>query len=186
MQHNNQDAVLLELLKDGSAEAFTIVYKKYSRILLLLAVDMLKDEDKAQDVLQEFFLDFWQKKLFLKIDANYQNRDSTCIMKSYLYASVRNRCLNKITRERKFSCVIPDEAFVPSDPLESKEIYCQVNIALKKKVPPKSSTAFRLRHYDQKSHKEIAEEMNTSIQTVKNQIGTAVKILRGYFAPAHL
>jgi RNA polymerase sigma-70 factor (ECF subfamily) len=28
--------------------------------------------------------------------------------------------------------------------------------------------------------------MNISIQTVKNQIGTAVKILRSYFRPAHV
>jgi RNA polymerase sigma-70 factor (ECF subfamily) len=186
MQQNNQDAVLLELLKDGSAEAFTTVYNKYHRTLMLLAVDMLKDEDKAEDLIQEFFIDFWQRKMFLKIDANYQNRDKASIMKCYLYASVRNRCLNKITREMKFTSVIPDEPFLPSDPLESKEIYSQVNTALKKKVPPKSSTAFRLRHYDQKSHKEIAKEMNISIQTVKNQIGTAVKILRGHFSPAHL
>lgn len=186
MQHNNQDAVLLELLKDGSVHAFTEVYHKYNRFLMTLAIDMLKDEDKAQDVMQEFFLDFWQKKLFLKIDLNYQNRETASVMKGYLYASIRNRCLNKITRERKFSCVIPDEPFEPADPMESKEIYSLVSKALKKKVPPKSSTAFRLRHYEQKSHKEIAEEMNTSIQTVKNQIGTAVKILRGYFTPAHL
>ncbi|MFY0253671.1 RNA polymerase sigma factor [Chitinophaga sp. 30R24] len=186
MQQNNQDSVLLDLLRDGSADAFTIVYKKYRHFLMSLAIDMLKDEDKAQDLLQEFFIDFWQKKLFLKIDANYQNRDSTSIMRNYLYASVRNRCLNKITREKKFTSIIPDEPFTPKDPLESKEIYNEVNKALKSKVPPKSSVAFRLRHYDQKSHKEIAAEMNTSIQTVKNQIGTAVKILRGYFHPAHL
>lgn len=186
MQQNNQDAVLLELLKDGSAEAFTTVYNKYHRILMSLATDMLKDDSKAEDLIQEFFIDFWQKKSFLKIDVNYQNRDRASIMKCYLYASVRNRCLNKITREKKFTSVIPDEPFTPNDPLESKEIYTQVNTALTRKVPPKSSTAFRLRHYDQKSHKEIAEEMNTSIQTVKNQIGTAVKILRGYFTPAHL
>ncbi|HEY9258221.1 RNA polymerase sigma factor [Chitinophaga sp.] len=186
MQHNNQDAVLLELLKEGSAEAFTQVYGKYHGILMTLSTDMLKDQDMAEDLVQEFFIDFWQKKLFLKIDANYQNRDRASIMKSYLYASVRNRCLNKITRDKKFTSVIPEEAFLPNDPLESKEIFFMVNSALKKKVPPKSSTAFRLRHYDQKSHKEIAAEMNTSIQTVKNQIGTAVKILRGHFSPAHL
>ncbi|NLR60955.1 sigma-70 family RNA polymerase sigma factor [Chitinophaga polysaccharea] len=186
MQQNNQDAVLLDLLKDGSAQAFTTVYHKYHHMLMVMACDMLKDVNKAEDLLQEFFMDFWHKKLFLKIDINYQNRDKDSIMKNYLYASIRNRCLNKITREKKFISDIPDEPFLPNDPLESKEIYTQVNSALKKKVPPKSSAAFRLRHYEQKSHKEIAAEMNTSIQTVKNQIGTAVKILRGYFSPAHL
>ncbi|GEP90156.1 DNA-directed RNA polymerase sigma-70 factor [Chitinophaga terrae (ex Kim and Jung 2007)] len=186
MQQNIQDSILLKLLKEGNSEAFTTVYKKYRRLLMATAVEMLKDRDKAQDLLQEFFMDFWQKKLFLKIDARYQNRDGDTIMKNYLFMCIRNRCLNVLARQKIFSNDIPDEAFIPKDPLESKEIYFYVNKALTGKVPPKSSTAFRLRHYDQKSHKEIAAEMNISIQTVKNQIGTAVKILRGHFSPAIL
>jgi RNA polymerase sigma-70 factor (ECF subfamily) len=186
MQENIQDSILLKLLREGNNEAFTAVYKKYRRLLMSTAIDMLKDRDKAQDLLQEFFMDFWHKKLFLKIDDRYQNRDGDTIMRNYLFMCIRNRCLNVIARQKTFSNEIPDEAFVPKDPLESKEIYFYVNRALTVKVPPKSSTAFRLRHYDQKSHKEIAAEMNISIQTVKNQIGTAVKILRGHFSPAFL
>ncbi|MEC5147032.1 sigma-70 family RNA polymerase sigma factor [Chitinophaga sp. 212800010-3] len=186
MQPKNQDAVLLDQLKEGNSAAFTAFYNKFHRCLLTLAMEMLKDEELAKDLLQEFFLDFWQRKLFMKIDAHYQNRDSGTVIRSYLFVAVRNRCLNKIAREKKFVNTIPDEPFLPEDLLESKEIYVQVDNALQEKVPPKSSAAFRFRHYDQMSHKEIAQEMNISIQTVKNQIGTAVKILRGYFRPAHV
>ncbi|PSL46385.1 RNA polymerase sigma-70 factor (ECF subfamily) [Chitinophaga niastensis] len=183
MRQDNQEPNLLEQLKSGNTEVFTVVYTKYRQFLMILAEDMLKDENEAQDVLQEFFLDFWQKQLFLNVNSSFHNKDGSSTLRNYMYASIRNRCLNKIARDKKFSRVIPDEPQFPKDPFETKELYFRLDTALLRKVPPMSAKAFRLRYYDQKTHKEIAAEMETTIQTVKNQISKAVKILRHYFNP---
>lgn len=183
MTQKDYDGVLLMQLKNGDAQAFARLYTKYRTFLMILAEDMLHNEEEAQDVLQEFFLDFWDKKLYMKIDSSFQNRDGSSTLRNYMYASVKNRCLNKLVREKRFTDNIPDSPQYPVDPFERNELYRKLNHVLQLKVPPMSSRAFRLRYYDQKSHKEIADEMHTSIQTVKNQIGKAVKILRSYFSP---
>ena len=46
---------------------------------------MLKDEEDAKDIVQSLFIEIWEKRRFEYLERN---------VKSYLYKSVRNRCLN--------------------------------------------------------------------------------------------
>ena len=110
-------------------------------------------------------------------------------LKSYLFRSVKNRCLNNIKRQRLPFDEMPDEMPVASkdhgalDQLEAKEMSERITLEIDK-LPTKCKQVFLLSRMHEMSYKEIAELMDISPKTVENQIGIALKFLRESF-PGH-
>lgn len=186
-----QDILLLEQLKAGDERAFAVFYDRYRRYLMVAAVSLLEDEMEAQDVVQEFFIDFWQKQLFNKIDPQYNKGDGGPI-KGYIHRIIYNRCLDRIsrrkTRQHRIDRMpVPDIASPPESRIETIEWQQQLGLALQTaidKVPRLSAEVFRLAYIQHKSRNEIATLMGVSPHTVKNQLMRAVKILRSQLKKA--
>lgn len=164
--------ILLEQLKGGSPEAFDAFYKKYRHWLKLVALTVLQDEMEAQDLVQDFFIDFWQKKLYENIHVS---------VKSFLYMSIRNKSLNKLEHnavvKRRTEAALYQAPELP-DNIHDRE---QLALALKsamEQVPPKSAKVLKLIYFEHKTRKEVAEEMGISPSTVKHQLARALKILK--------
>jgi len=177
---NEQDIYLLDQLKAGDSEAFAYLYNKHRKWLAVAAVSILKDEADALDLIQDFFSDFWQKKLFLKIQAPYN-------IESYLHQCVRNRCLDRIRRrqvaKRRNNDLVEgmEEHYIPENRMETDERRQQLSNALEaaiQNVPAQSAKVFTLTYLQNKSRAEVASEMGISPNTVKNQLVRAIKILR--------
>lgn len=178
MPDYEQDIILLNRLKAGDEGALTYLYNKYRKWLMLVALTVLGNSKdlEAQDIVQEFFIDFWEKKLYRKIGPPFTVR-------TYLYRCIYNRCLNKIRdnkveqkRRDRFS-LITEHLQLPEHRVENKELYLQLDAAIRD-VPPLSAQVFRLTYIDHKSRKEIASEMGISPHTVRNQLVRAIAILR--------
>jgi len=180
-----QDILLLEQLKAGDERAFAAFYNRYRKYLMVAAVSLLEDEMEAQDVVQEFFIDFWQKQLFNKIDPLY-NKGEVGPVKAYIHRIVYNRCLDRISQRKSRQHRIdimpsPDISCPPESRIEAHEWQQQIGMALQSainKVPPLSARVFQLSYIEHKSRNEIATIMGVSPHTVKNQLLRAVKILR--------
>ncbi|MFY8108531.1 MAG: RNA polymerase sigma factor, partial [Bacteroidia bacterium] len=95
---------LLNRLKTGDMKAFEALYKSFHKMLWHYAKEMLKDEDEAEDTVQQLFIRIWEKRDSLLISSSF---------KSYLFTSVRNACLKKMEK------AVREKA---SDPLESTEM----------------------------------------------------------------
>src|SRR5690606_37832565 len=85
------DFALLALLKAGDEKSFAEIYDRYWAVLYRHAYKLFKDEVVAQDIVQEVFVNLWDKVDHLDL----QNS-----LSSYLYAAVRNKVLNVIQREK--------------------------------------------------------------------------------------
>jgi RNA polymerase sigma-70 factor (ECF subfamily) len=187
MTINDQDVSLLEQLKAGNENAFAAFYTRYRKYLMVVAVSLLEDEMEAQDLVQDFFIDFWQRQLFNKINPRYNNGEGE-IFKGYIHRVVYNRCLDRITRHKSRRQRInnmprPDVICPPEYRIEHREWQQQLGTSLEAaigKVPRLSAKVFQLAYIEQKSRLEIANMMGVSPHTVKNQLVRAVKILRSH------
>lgn len=171
------DIDLLTQLQEGHPEAFDRLYHKYRHWLFIVAVSFLQNESEAEEVTQEFFIDFWEGAHYQRIVA--QNANS---LKNFLYVSIRNRCLNRIakdkTRQKRYhDLLIPNDHPVMPRELENEELGVQLQTAIGK-LPPRQAEVFKRAYISQKSRKEIALEMDISEETVKKQIALALKTLR--------
>ncbi|WP_353140102.1 RNA polymerase sigma-70 factor [Pseudopedobacter sp.] len=169
------DTELFDLIKEGNAIAFAEIYDRYWALLYRHAYRLIKDQDLAQDVVQEVFVNLWDK--INTIDLQFS-------ISSYLYTAVRNKVLNLIQRDKVKNNYIESFAnFVASS--EAITDYRLRERLLKEKIekevaalPSKMRQVFEMSRIQNMSHKQIAEELNLSDKTVKKQMSNAIKILR--------
>lgn len=157
---------------------FKEVFSVHYRTLIMQAYSMLKDEQQAKDLIQDLFVDLWEKSDLTEIQS----------MKSYLSRAVHNRCLNFIKNSRKDSLRIKeyishtDSVSLP-DPYQAEQAETKSNRLYKllkamEDLPPKTAAAFNLYYLEKKSRKDVAAELNVSLNTVKTMLLRAVKTLR--------
>ena len=65
--------------------------------------------------------------------------------------------------------------------LEEHDLQRRLKAALDK-LPEKCRIVFLMSRYDELSYAEISQQLDISVKTVENQIGKALKLLRGYLA----
>ena len=143
---------------------------------------VLSDED-AENIVQDVFLDFWEKKELLPLPIN---------ILAYLFTSIKNRCIdflrhkivqkeveNKMQEEYRLTLQMKyyslgelDEGIFEKDDVE------QLLSKVIDSLPERCREIFLKSKIEGKKQKEIAEEMNISINTVETQMGIAYKKLR--------
>ena len=85
------DLQLYKKVRNDDLNAFDILFAKYYPILCRFACLILKDQNSAEEVVQEFFIYFWENRKQLLVNE---------ALKSYFYASVRNRSINFIRNQK--------------------------------------------------------------------------------------
>lgn len=183
------DIKLVEQLKAGDKNAFIELYESNREWLIVVALSVLGNEDEmeAQDVVQQFFIDLWDRKLFNNIIEGKA-------LKSYLHRSVYNRCLDLIKRKNQlkshkeaFALTIVEWEFPKLPSLENMENEIkdkEIQALLQEGIKAMSSNCakvFELAYMQQKSRSQIAAELGKTPNTVKNQLVQALKILRKTF-----
>jgi len=171
--------ILNELLRTGSRKSYEAFFKKYYQDLYLWSNSIVKNADAAEDIVQDFFIDFWEKKRFKSVTSNLQ---------SYIYRSVRNSSLNYIKREQKLIHDIEHLEEKESAPKansttieNSQQIYSAIN-----ELPEKCREVFMLCCVSGYTYNEAAEELNVTINTVRTHMVRAFKFLREKLKSPHL
>ena len=151
-----------------------VYYQEYSARLHRYALTILRDDDEAKDAVQAVFLKLWEKGEAL---------DGNKSIKSYLYTSVHNHCLN-IKRHQKVKARHLASSEEPTYQMEdklSRQEDSRNIMAFLKKLPPRCRRIFIMSRLDEKKYADIAAELGISIKTVEVQMGKALKILRKKF-----
>jgi len=169
----NSDVALLAKIKQGSSVAFDAIFRKYYKMLCLNAFFYLKDEDEAKDLVQTFFFEFWEKKLFIKLEGE---------IKGYLYRSVQNRCLNyirnqEIIQRKQSEIEAREETYDFENSLVRENLY----VALEKSLhdlPFQRREALKMVYFENKKYQEAADSMGISINSLKTHLKIGLKNLR--------
>ena len=160
-------------LQNGDEKAFEKLFRFYYRPLCVFASRILQDEDEAEELVQDFFVKFWEKRTQIQIETS---------LKSYLFRSTKNLCLNRLKHEQ---IKIQHAKKVVADS-EEKDFDGQfIEVDLQKDIensiaelPEKRREIFRLSREEGLKYREIAERLNISVKTVEAQMGLAIKTLR--------
>lgn len=178
MKHNERE--LLSRIKDGEREAFTIIYNYYQPLLHLEAFYKVHNHEEAEDMVQDVFTSFWKRRREIDIKLS---------LKSFLYKAIQNQFASKIRRKRLDEKFLRTSEFNDRDDncyayIEKKELGIELHKALDEVSPAACRNIMKLVYLQQKSHKEIADELHISVQVVKNQVCRAMKMLRTNFVKA--
>jgi RNA polymerase sigma-70 factor (ECF subfamily) len=153
-----------------SLEQFELLFKEHFKSLALLAYSVVKDRDVAKDIVQEFFVKFWETQHTIQLRGPFE---------SYAARAVKNRSLNYIARQevqdkhrQLFAAMPPDD-----DQGEKEQFYQRLSHAIDC-MPEQRRRVFLMSAADNKKYAEIARELNISINTVKFHIKAAYVFLR--------
>ncbi|OLA93731.1 MAG: RNA polymerase subunit sigma-70 [Candidatus Melainabacteria bacterium LEY3_CP_29_8] len=138
----------------------------YSRVKYFARDYVLSDEE-AENIAQDVFLEFYQKREELGFHIN---------LVAYLFTSVKNKCIDYLRRrlmEQKFDSL---EAF-NIEGLSEDNIKDIIEKALDT-LPERCREIFVMSKIEGKKQKEIAEELNVSVKTIESQMTIAYKKLR--------
>ncbi|MDA3929259.1 MAG: RNA polymerase sigma-70 factor [Prolixibacteraceae bacterium] len=165
---------LFNQIQKGDQQSFELLFKTYYAPLCLFAHKYIYDQDECEEVVQAFFLKLWESRKTINI---------TTSVKSYLYSSVRNRCLNyikhlKIKQEYQSEMVnSPAKNNFDSNTFLEIDLIEKINQCIDS-LPPRRKEIFILSREHGLKYREIAEQLGLSIKTVEAQMGQALKDLR--------
>ncbi|MEO9872667.1 RNA polymerase sigma-70 factor [Ekhidna sp.] len=169
------EEVIVSRLINKDKRAFEYVFNEYYTTMVLYAARFMDTREEAEEVAQDVFVKFWEKCDSLSPDSS---------VKSYLYRSVHNSCLNTLKHEkvkdgyRQHVIYVMESSyqneFKDEDPdFLRKRISEEID-----KLPPRCSEIFKLSRYEGLKYQEIADHLGISVKTVEVQMGKALKVLR--------
>ncbi len=169
-----EDDVLVKLVQSGDNSAFRKLFIKYYPTLCEYAAMYVGDYD-SEDLVQRLMIYIWEE------------RENICVetsIKTYLFKSVKNRCLNSIRDKKthsKIHTIIREEM---GDCLEDPDYYSgigelseKINEAISS-LPENYRETFELSRFGDTTNKKLAEMLAVSEKTIEYRISQSLKILR--------
>ena len=154
---------------------FESFFKNHYSELCGFANKYLNDVDAAEEVVQGVFVKFWESK---------NDIDVKIALKSYIYTSVKNTCLNQIKHYKIKEAYkqhnlreMEDSRYSVDEEVEGTELELRIKASINK-LSEKKRNIFIMSRYEGLKYNEIAEKLQLSIKTVENQIGSALKFLK--------
>ena len=158
----------------SNRKAYTLLFDYFWEDMYVHAFSLVQCEDNAKDIVQEIWLDVWNRRASL----NNEN------FEAYLHRAVRNNCF-KYFRSNKFSKtqlqVIDTLDFFQNPKIEEMHEVGAIESSIKKvmeKLPRRCKQIFMLSRYDHIPNEQIALQLGISKRSVENQLSIALKALR--------
>ena len=156
------------------------LFDRYYARLCVFAKQLLGDDEKAEDVVQDVFVKLCEQQ------ETFPTRPDE--IKRYLYVVVRNGCYKVLRHEKvvdNYQHLNENETFGRPEILH-KIIHAEVMNTLSKAIetlPKGCALILKKSYFDGLSNQLIAEELNLSIHTVKSQKKRAIALLRDRLNP---
>lgn len=174
--------VILQKIAKGDVHAFEMFYKKYHYRLFAYARKYIADEEVVRDLLQEFFIDFWENRNKLDIHSTPEG---------YLFRCVHNRCIDYLRKntvrndfvdlaDLRLNEVKGQYYLNETGPLNTVFSEDIETIAQKviDELPEQCRRVFLMSRKEGISTREIAEVMDLSPRTVESHVYRVLKILK--------
>lgn len=155
---------IIRLIQKGDRKAFREIFDHFFNPLSSFGYKYVPDQFAVEDMVQEVFISFWEKRQ----DFHHINA-----LKSFLYTSLRNKCLNYIKHlavERKHEASLvyeleSDQHF--TNHVIEEEVFNQLLAEIK--LLPDAAQEIMVLAMNGMKNQEIADELGISINTVKTQ-----------------
>ena len=179
MDSNNDDILLLKLIKQGDQIAFKHLFYQYVDSLERFITYYLHDQEKSQEIVLDIFAYIWENRMQFEIKLT---------LKAYLFQAARNQAFTYI-RDKKIPVYLEElhQWEVGTDynsELEVKELHQLIQEAVCL-LPEKCREIFEKSRSENLTHREIAEQLHISEKTVEGQITIALRKIRAYLGEGY-
>lgn len=177
------DKEIWNKVQKGDQSAFEVIFKGSYSSLCTYAFDLVKDTDLAKEMVQEMMLKLWEDRKSIVISVS---------LKSYLFRSIHNCCINYLKhestvkrRKARYEHESQSLALLSTGNEEQGQpedwfyegFENDVNEALEH-LPDQCRRIFYLSRFDRQSYESIAQHLDISVNTVKTQMRRALEKLR--------
>ena len=170
----DRDKEIQRLLQEMPEEGFRLLFDVYHMQLCVYVVQLTDSFQLAEDIVQDFFVAFWERKYYRAITGNFR---------SYLYTSVHNAALAVLKKKKLVPMElltgvpveIPQEAVLEREELERQEKELMLKL---EKLPKQEIAAIKAVILENKKCVEAALELGMSVNTLKTHLARALKKLR--------
>lgn len=183
------EALLVADLREGDTTALASIVEKYGKLAYRLAIQITKNHEDANDVMQETFLKVYESIGSFRKESAFE---------TWLYRIIVNQALNTVKRrERRRESSFSDAneidlrfnlpgsssyANSPHDDVEKKELQKWVAQAVDS-LSAKHRTVVILHEFEGLTHPQIATILNCSEGTVRSRLHYARRKLRDLLKP---
>jgi RNA polymerase sigma-70 factor (ECF subfamily) len=166
------DEEIIEKVRTSNQDLYAVIIDRYQKKLVRYVNNLIKNEDKAIDVVQESFI---------KAFVNLNNFNIEKKFSSWIYRIVHNQAINIAKKYQKETPLLEDWDFESDENIEKdfeqKETIEKVEECLKK-IPLLYSDPLSLYYIDEKSYEEISDILKIPMGTVATRINRAKKIIK--------
>ena len=170
-----KDILLIEGLGRRDKIVFDYIFNYYYSSLCAFSMQYINDRDAVEDLVQDFFVSVWLEAPRMQISTS---------LKSYLFAGVKNRCLDFQKHDKvieKYKNFILFAAENEDNSFDHYLVESELRQAIEKsmlKLPPRCREIFELSRHNGLSNQKISDKLGISKRTVELQISNSLKILR--------
>lgn len=182
--HREKDFGLVQRALCGDQDAFTTIFKKYNVILTIQIGEIINDKDLTADIVMETFEKAFQR--LKNFQPDYQ-------LSAWLVRIGRNCAIDYCRKRNRVNIVSIDEGFddtederptlqviddsrTPEEAMSFKQRLEFVK-AVMNEMPDISRRVLQMKFFDDFSYEEIADELDFTVQQVKNAMHKARKDL---------
>lgn len=171
-----KDSHILETLQKNRNAGGELLFKRYYKPLVSFANSIISDQIYAEDLVQEVFYHFIRGEVYLKITPE--------VLATYLFRSVKNASMDRLNQKKipvtpldslRFN--IMEEEYQTIDP----ELILAIHQAIHT-LPMRTRLVVEAVFIRGKKYKEVAEELNITVNTVKTLLASGLKQLRALFS----
>jgi len=184
-ESSEQDRALVEQALGGDEEAYRQLMEKYDKALYHHIYRMVRAKGEVEDLVQESFI---------KAFSALESYSSEYAFSTWLYKIATNHTIDYLrkkklptfsidkpiqTRDGDLEYEVPDTTYRPDRHVVSDQRRALIQEAIDA-LPPKYHRVIVMRHQQEKTYEEIAQELDLPLGTVKAHIFRARKLLYKY------
>ena len=179
---DQEELKIIAAFKLKDAKAFASILKLYRKALVYFAEQILGIREEAEDIVAITFIKLWEK---------HDHFDSLPALKSFLYVTTRNACIDFLRYSKRASASKRDYSYW-ADNREDEILHLMWNAEMLAELdreiellPAKSREIFKLAFQGLPTN-EIANKLELTVKTVRNQRARAVNLIQTAFLKRNL
>ena len=167
----NLEHRLLRQIKTGNEKAFKKLFYIYNDKFFLWAFKLTRNVEAAEDIVQDFFIRYWEKREILLFTPSFS---------AYAYKSIYNASLNYQRYNERFIYGYEITIDLIDKDIEEEDVNELLRLLLKAidELPERCKRIFVMATLEKKKYTEVADLLGISVNTVKVQVSKAYRILK--------
>ena len=161
-------------VKDLEAGSFEMLFRELYEPLCRYGRGIVEDDTVCEDIVEDAFVYLWDNRETLVVNTSVKN---------YLYATVRHSALRYLKRQlvqethaprlSEFITYLQETEYSEEETLQLEEAE-----GILSSLPEQCRKVFWMNCVENKRYKEVAEELDITVNTVKTHMTRALKFLR--------